>query len=68
MTPDLSKIEDLPTRWRASADYELAIKSRANARRHRSYRLPGWRLDHMLEMRRALRAWKHFSEAMRISR
>lgn len=68
MTPDLSHIKDLPTRWRAAADYDAAMIARASARVAIRWRTPGWRLDHMLEMRRAMRAWKHFSKAMRATR
>lgn len=62
---DLSVIPDLHARIVADDDFWKAVDARKSAHQALRYRLPGWRLDHMLEMRRALRAWKHYAEAVR---
>lgn len=62
---DLSHVHSFDQRWRIYDDFFRAKQCRENARRCRNYRLPGWRLDHRLELRRALRAWKHYAEAVR---
>jgi hypothetical protein len=62
---DLSRIEDMPARWRADEDFRQALASRDLARFHRKWKTPGWRLDHRLEMRRAIRYWRHYAEAVR---
>ena len=62
---DLSPIPDVFDRLRADTDFRTALMHRDQARRELRWRLPGWRLDHRLEMRRAIRAWQHYADAVR---
>lgn len=62
---DLSVIPDVIARWRADEDFHIVQQCRENARFYARYKLPGWRLDHRLELRRAIRAWKHYAAAVR---
>lgn len=62
---DLSIIPDAVARWRADEDFRMAVASRNLARFALKWRTPGWRLDHRLEMRRAIRYWRHYANAVR---
>jgi hypothetical protein len=46
-------------------DFDAALSCREMARKWKSYRLPGWRMDHKMELRRAIRAWKHYKDAVK---
>lgn len=52
-------------RMRAYADFETACASWQLARWHRRVRPMGWALDASLDMRRALRSWRHYANAVR---
>lgn len=52
-------------RMRAYADFETACASWRIARWNRRVRPIGWALDASLDMRRALRSWRHYANAVR---
>ncbi|PAQ03687.1 hypothetical protein LRP31_25685 [Mesorhizobium mediterraneum] len=62
---DLSVIPDTVARWRAHADFQTARECRLTARIYLRHKTPGWRFIHRLEMRRAIRFWHHYAEAVR---
>ena len=62
---DLSIIPDTLARWRVSEDFHQAMASRDLARFYLKWKTPGWQLDHRLEMRRAIRHWRHYAKAVR---
>ena len=62
---DLSIIPDVVTRWRAYADFQTAIECRQQAHRIIHNRGPGWRFSHRLELRRAIRFWRHYAQIVR---
>ncbi|RWF44256.1 MAG: hypothetical protein EOS65_02450 [Mesorhizobium sp.] len=62
---DLSKIADFAARVQADEDFRTAKECRETARFYLRTRLPGWRLDHRLELRRAIRFWRHYKAAVR---
>lgn len=49
-----------PTVW-----FHDAMQARRNARFVRRSKLPGWRLYHRSELRRAIKKWRLYAEAMR---
>ena len=61
----VNAIPDFETRIRADSDYRIAQECRAQARRLVRDRGPGWRFSHRLELRRAMRFWKHYADAVR---
>lgn len=65
---DLTVIPDAVARWRADEDFHQALASRDMARFYLRWKVPGWRLDHRLEMRRAIRFWRHYATALRASK
>jgi hypothetical protein len=62
---DLSVIPDFETRIRADTDFRIAQECQAEARRILQHRGPAWRFSHRLELRRAMRFWKHYANAVR---
>lgn len=62
---DLSRIPDFVERFRADADFQTAKMCRENAARLLRFKEPGWRFAHRLEMRRAIRFWRHYATAVR---
>lgn len=62
---DLSVIADATVRWRADEDFHIVQQCRENARFFARHKLPGWRLDHRLELRRAIRHWRYYKLAIR---
>lgn len=62
---DLSKIKSFDTRWTAYGDYDAAVGFRQAASWLVRWKPPGWRFDHRMEMRRALKAWKRFKAVAR---
>jgi hypothetical protein len=62
---DLSAIPDTLDRLQADDDFRRAVEARHAAHLQLRWRLPAWRFVHRLEMRRAIRAWKHYAKAVR---
>lgn len=62
---DLSAVPDTLERFRIDTDFRNAMRARDNARRELHWKLPGWRWNHRFEMRAAIRAWRHYSNAVR---
>lgn len=62
---DLSRIPDFIARFRADADFRTAKECRENATRMLRNKAPGWRFSHRLELKRAMRFWRHYAEAVR---
>lgn len=60
-----ASIPDSTSRLRAITDYQTAVEARSMARRELRWRMPAWRLIHRLELRRAIRAWRHYAKAVR---
>lgn len=65
MTAGLTNITDSASRLRAITDYQTAVEARHTAHRELRWKMPAWRLNHRLELRRAIRAWRHYANAVR---
>lgn len=65
---DLTNISDFAVRIRAITDYQMAVEARHTAHRELRWKMPAWRLIHRLELRRAIRAWRHYANAIRRGR
>jgi len=50
---------------RAYDDFDEAIQHWKMAGWFLRNKIPGWRMDQMLELRRARRAWRHYASAVR---
>lgn len=62
---DLSVIPDIVARYRADSDFQIAKSCREQASRLARSKGPGWRFEHRLELRRAIRYWQHYKTAVR---
>jgi hypothetical protein len=52
-------------RMQAYDDFDAAVSHWKMAGWYLRHKLPGWKLDHMMELRRARRAWGHYASAVR---
>jgi len=62
---DLTIIPDVWERFRADTAFRNATAARRTAQLALRWRLPAWRFNHRMEMRRAIAAWKQYAEAVR---
>lgn len=69
LSMDIEALQSLPfsKRMQAYDDFDTAVASWAMSRWLRNH-TRGWGAERVLEMRRALRAWKRYAEAVRTAR
>lgn len=65
---DLSSLPSVWDRVRADDAFRAAMEFRRDAHFALRWKTPGWRMDHRLGMRRAIRSWKRYADTVKAAR